>query len=198
MFRWEFATALAGVLLEINPFDQPNVQEAKDRTNEILADAQDPPGSDAPAPAAALGPLLDSLRAGDYFAITAYVPSTPENEERLERIRLPVRDAKRVATTAGFGPRFLHSTGQLHKGGPDTGVFLQVTADSAAPVPVPGRPYGFERVVAAQAAGDLAALRSRGRRALGVHLPDGAEGLDSLARDVRAAAGAKPDSKERR
>ena len=200
MFRWEFATALAGALLEINPFDQPNVQEAKDRTNQILSGAPAENGGDEPPRNDALGHLLETLRPGDYFAVTAYVPSTPENEERLARIRLPVRDAKRVATTVGFGPRFLHSTGQLHKGGPDNGVFLQVTAESAAPVPIPGRPYGFERVVAAQAAGDLAALRSRGRRALHVHLREGDAGLDSLANDVGAAAGASPElaRKERR
>ena len=197
MFRWEFATALAGALLGINPFDQPNVQEAKDRTNEILSG--EPAGQDAPVPSdgQALRPLLDSVRPGDYFAVNAYLPSTPENEERLTRIRLPVRDAKRVATTAGFGPRFLHSTGQLHKGGPDTGVFLQVTAPSATALPIPGRPYGFERVLAAQAAGDLAALRSRGRRTLEVRLPEGPEDLDSLARDVAAAAAAELAGRER-
>jgi glucose-6-phosphate isomerase len=193
MFRWEFATALAGALLGINPFDQPNVSEAKDRTNEILSGASREQRAARPADAAALAQLFETLRPGDYFAVTAYVPSTPQNEERLTRIRLPVRDAKRVATTAGFGPRFLHSTGQLHKGGPDTGVFLQVTAAPATPVPIPGRPYGFERVVAAQAAGDLAALRSRGRRVLEMHIEDVAEGLDSLARDVAAAAGAAPE-----
>jgi transaldolase/glucose-6-phosphate isomerase len=200
MFRWEFATALAGALLEINPFDQPNVQEAKDRTNEILSsDALRPPGPDEPSRAAALRGLLETLRPGNYFAVTAYVASTPDNEERLARIRLPVRDAKHVATTVGFGPRFLHSTGQLHKGGPDTGVFLQVTAEPEAPLPIPGRPYGFERVVAAQAAGDLAALRSRGRRAVHVHLPVGADpGLDSLAKDVAGAVRAASPELARR
>jgi transaldolase/glucose-6-phosphate isomerase len=183
MFRWEFATAVAGSLLGINPFDQPNVQEAKDRTNEILSGGE----ASAPAPggetrASSPAELVDSLRPGDYFAITAYVPSTPENEDRLAKIRLPVRDGMRVATTVGFGPRFLHSTGQLHKGGPDTGVFLQITTAPAASVPIPERPYGFERVVAAQAAGDLAALRSRGRRALSLHLAsDPAQELEALA-----------------
>jgi transaldolase/glucose-6-phosphate isomerase len=183
MFRWEFATAVAGALLGINPFDQPNVQEAKDRTNEILS------GRDASAPASggeteATSPaeLVDSLRTGDYFAITAYILSSPENEDRLARIRLPVRDGKLVATTVGFGPRFLHSTGQFHKGGPATGVFLQITTAPAASVPIPGHPYGFERVVAAQAAGDLAALRSRGRRALSLRLAsDPAQELEALA-----------------
>jgi transaldolase/glucose-6-phosphate isomerase len=188
MFRWEFATAMAGALLGINPFDQPNVQEAKDRTNEILSrqgtvdeHSENDPGS--------LTALVDSLRPGDYFAITAYIPSTPENEDRLTRIRLPVRDGKRVATTVGFGPRFLHSTGQFHKGGPDTGVFLQVTAAPATSVAIPGRPYGFEQVIAAQAAGDLAALRSRGRRTLALHLAaDTGKELDSLAAVVSRRA----------
>jgi hypothetical protein len=188
MFRWEFATALAGKLLDINPFDQPNVQEAKDRTNEILGkstvDSQQSTGVDARA----LRELLDSVRAGDYFAITAYLHETRETEAALQRIRLEVRDALKVATTVGFGPRFLHSTGQLHKGGPDTGVFLQVTANPAASVPIPGKPWGFGEVVAAQAAGDLSALRSRGRRALRIHLlEDVLRGLEELQAAVARA-----------
>jgi glucose-6-phosphate isomerase len=199
MFRWEFATAIAGFLIGINPFDQPNVQEAKDRTNEILVG----PGADAePRRAAdpeALSRLLDTIRPGDYFAITAYLPPTPDNEERLARIRLPVRDAKRVATTVGFGPRFLHSTGQLHKGGPATGVFLQLTAAAPGEPSIPGHPWGFERIIAAQAAGDLAALRSRGRRALRIHLDEPAKGLDSLAEEIaRSAAPGRSIAGERR
>ncbi len=147
-------------------------------------------GGSAGGPASP-GELVASLRPRDYFAITAYLPSTPENEERLARLRLPVRDGKRVATTVGFGPRFLHSTGQFHKGGPDTGVFLQLTAAPAASVPIPGRPYGFERVVAAQAAGDLAALLSRGRRATTVRLAgDPAQQLEALAAELSRSAGA--------
>ncbi|MBC8646875.1 MAG: hypothetical protein H7X85_06905, partial [Thermoanaerobaculia bacterium] len=170
MFRWEFATAIAGAALGINPFDQPNVQEAKDRTHEILSGTTPP--EPPPASEADLRNLLDAIRPGDYFAITAFIPSTRENEEALTRIREKVRDAKRVATTVGFGPRFLHSTGQFHKGGPETGVFLQITAETAGQVPIPGKPYGFGDVLAAQAAGDLAALRSRGRRAHTVSLPE--------------------------
>ncbi|HEY3170953.1 MAG TPA: transaldolase, partial [Thermoanaerobaculia bacterium] len=188
MFRWEFATAIAGALLGINPFDQPNVQEAKDRTNEILSGKGSEQAPERTDPEA-LSALIDSIRPGDYFAVTAYIPSTTENEERLARIRLPVRDGKRVATTVGFGPRFLHSTGQFHKGGPDTGVFLQITATPGTRVPIPGRPYGFERVVAAQAAGDLAALKSRKRRALSVRLgTDLASELESLAAAVARSA----------
>jgi hypothetical protein len=182
MFRWEFATAVAGKLLGINPFDQPNVQEAKDGTNAILeggelsdalpADQRDP---------AALEELLASIRPGDYFAIMAYVPSTAENEAALNRLRLRVRDAKHVATTVGFGPRFLHSTGQLHKGGPPSGVFLQLTSAPAEDVEIPGRPWGFGRVIEAQAAGDLGALKKRGRRAVRFSLDgDVASGLTQL------------------
>jgi len=188
MFRWEFATAVAGKLLGINPFDQPNVQEAKDRTNEILGkstvDSRQSTGVDA----GAVRGLLQSIKPGDYFAITAYLHETKETEAALQRIRLKVRDSRKVATTVGFGPRFLHSTGQLHKGGPDTGVFLQVTAEPAASVPIPGKPWGFGEVVAAQAAGDLAALQSRGRRALTVHLSqDVPAGLEALQAAVAGA-----------
>jgi len=183
MFRWEFATAVAGRLLGINPFDQTNVQEAKDRTNEILSRREAGGGrrEAEPLDEEALRSLLRSIRPGDYFAIMAYVPATSECEEKLNRIRSKIRDAKRVATTLGFGPRFLHSTGQLHKGGPQTGVFLQITASAPSDVAIPGKPYSFGDVIAAQAAGDLAALESRGRRALRVHLPrDAGSGLAKL------------------
>ncbi len=194
MFRWEFATAVAGALLGIDAFDQPNVQEAKDRTNEILSGkSPDAVAGPAPSPnAQALKTLLDGIGPGDYFAITAYVPSTPGNEERLGRMRLRVRDAKRIATTVGFGPRFQHSTGQFHKGGPPTGVFLQITAGASAAVPIPGRPYGFERVIEAQAAGDRVALASRGRRVLPVRI--GADVERGLA-DLDAAVAAALESK---
>ena len=192
MFRWEFATAVAGKLLGINPFDQPNVQEAKDRTNEILGGKV--PGEEPPAgvDAGLVRDLLSTLRPGDYFAITAYVPSTLRNEAALQAIRLAVRDRWRVATTLGFGPRFLHSTGQFHKGGPDTGVFLQVTAEPREQIAIPGKPYDFGRVVAAQAAGDLAALRSRGRRSLRVHLSGPLDrGFRDLAAAVERASGGR-------
>jgi len=190
MFRWEFATAVAGKLLGIDPFDQPNVQEAKDRTNEILSGkARADAGAKAPESLEdSVSSLVGSLRTGDYFAITAYVPSTKENEAALQKVRLAVRDGKRVATTVGFGPRFLHSTGQLHKGGPPTGVFLQLTCEAPEDVPIPGRTDSFGRVVAAQAAGDLAALESRGRRAKTVSLGrDVAAGLAGLERAVESA-----------
>ncbi|MEP7133281.1 MAG: glucose-6-phosphate isomerase [Acidobacteriota bacterium] len=189
MFRWEFATAVAGKILGINPFDQPNVQEAKDGTNGILEGGESG-GGNAPLPAdqrdpAALEELLASMKPGDYFSVMAYIPSTAENEAALNRLRLRVREAKHIATTAGFGPRFLHSTGQLHKGGPDTGVFLQLTEETADDVPIPGRPWGFARVIEAQAAGDLGALKKRGRRAIRFSLgSDVAEGLTRLGARV--------------
>jgi hypothetical protein len=192
IFRWEFATAVAGKVIGINPFDQPNVQEAKDRTNEILSGSPaaaggGPVGVDAKA----LADLLASIRPGDYFAITAYLNDTPETEAALQAMRLRVRNAKRVATTIGYGPRFLHSTGQFHKGGPATGVFLQVTCEPSAQAPIPGKPWTFAQVIAAQADGDLASLQSRGRRVLRASLPkDVGLGLRDLANAVDRALAA--------
>jgi len=197
MFRWEFATAVAGKILGIDPFDQPNVQEAKDRTTEILSNEKRAPApAETEDPREAAAALVRSLAPGDYFAITAYIPSTPENEAALQRIRLAVRDAKRVATTVGFGPRFLHSTGQLHKGGPATGVFLQFTCDPGEDVAIPGKPWTFGQVVSAQAAGDLAALQSRGRRARSVRL--GREGISELTKIAEALATLATLATERR
>jgi len=159
-FRWEMATAIAGWVLQINPFDQPNVQEAKDATKEILASGSvEDPGFDD------LGALLKEVRDGDYVAILAYLDRTSETEDAIERVRLAIRDTYRVATTTGFGPRFLHSTGQLHKGGPNKGVFIQVVdATRSVDVPIPGQPYTFGTLIDAQALGDLRSLRTRGRR----------------------------------
>ena len=123
----------------------------------------------------------------DYFAILAYLPPDPEVTERLQRIRGRIRDAIGVATTLGFGPRFLHSTGQLHKGGPDTGVFLQLTDEPAKDLPIPGWTESFGTLIAAQALGDLASLRRRGRRALRLHLRDRDSGLERLEAMVDAA-----------
>jgi glucose-6-phosphate isomerase len=164
-FRWEFATAVAGAILGINPFDQPNVQEAKDGTNRILAaGGVAEPGFDD------LNELLSQVRPGDYIAITAYIQRDAENEEALRRVRLRLRHRHRVATTVGFGPRFLHSTGQLHKGGANTGVFIQVVADDGVDVEIPGKPYSFGMLKAAQALGDLQSLRAHGRRVARVKL----------------------------
>jgi glucose-6-phosphate isomerase len=173
MFRWEFATAVIGAVLGINPFDQPDVQSAKDATARALrAPSAAPPDSgDAAA-------ILDAAGAPDYVAIQAYVPRDTEHADRLQAARVRIRDRLRVATTIGFGPRFLHSTGQLHKGGPNTVVAIQVVEPPATDLPIPGRDFTFGRLLAAQADGDLAALRARGRRAARVDL----DGLDALSR----------------
>ncbi len=166
-FRWEFATAVAGHVLAINPFDQPNVQEAKDATRRLL-DTDALPTQ----PYDDLGALLETVRPGDYLAIQAYLPRSAENASHLQAARVRLRDRLRVATTVGFGPRFLHSTGQLHKGGPATGVFIQVVDEPSVDVPIPGKPYTFRRLLDAQSTGDLQALRARGRRVARVRLSD--------------------------
>jgi transaldolase/glucose-6-phosphate isomerase len=159
-FRWEMATAVAGSILGINPFDQPNVQEAKDATNEILAAGSvEDPGLDD------LGALLKEVGPGDYVAILAYLDRTGETEGRLQEVRMTIRDRYTVATTIGFGPRFLHSTGQLHKGGANNGVFIQIVdRDHELDAPIPGQDYSFGTLIDAQALGDLRSLRNRGRR----------------------------------
>jgi hypothetical protein len=166
VFRWEWATCLAGAVLGINPFDQPNVAEAKAATARVLAEG---------LPELAVEPVagvLDQLRRGDYFAIHAYMDPWSEVVGRLQEVRVVVRDRFRVATTLGIGPRFLHSTGQFHKGGPPTGVFVQVVDDVDVDVPIPGQPFGFGTLIRAQAAGDLQTLRRRGLRAARVSLDD--------------------------
>jgi hypothetical protein len=156
---------VAGAILGINPFDQPNVQEAKDATSRILAVGSVPdPGFDD------LGALLSQVRPGDYIAITAYIERSAGNEEALRRVRVRLRDRYKVATTVGLGPRFLHSTGQLHKGGPNTGVFIQVVADDDVDLEIPGKPYTFGTLKAAQALADLQSLRAHGRRVARVKL----------------------------
>jgi glucose-6-phosphate isomerase/transaldolase/glucose-6-phosphate isomerase len=190
--RWEIATAVAGALLGINPFDEPNVQQAKDATNALLAEFKStgslpsaPPtltlanGVELTASAAAKAALgtrkitafLKLLTAGDYFAQLAYVSSSSDLIDEFERLRLAVRDRERVATTIGVGPRYLHSTGQLHKGGSNAGVFLLVTVSSDADIPIPGQPYSFATLERAQALGDFASLDAAGRRAVHVHFP---------------------------
>ena len=164
--RWEIATAIAGHVLGVHPFDQPNVQAAKDATARVLADP-------APLPATLpLAEVLASLRPGDYLALLAWLPRTPGHAATLQDLRLRVRDRYGVATTAGFGPRYLHSTGQLHKGGPSSGAFIQIVQDDPADLPVPGKPYTFAQLKAAQAQGDLEALVARGRRVARVTLDE--------------------------
>jgi transaldolase / glucose-6-phosphate isomerase len=166
-FVLEFATAVAGHVLGVNPFDQPDVQAAKDRTEEALRAAEEPG-----APGGRLDELLATARPGGYVAIQAFVPPSEGTWQRLQSARARIRDRTGVATTLGYGPRYLHSTGQLHKGGPDTGVFIQVLEEPEQDRPIPGRPYTFGDLIAAQAAGDVAALRERGRRAVRVSLDD--------------------------
>jgi transaldolase / glucose-6-phosphate isomerase len=174
-FRWEFATAVAGAILQIDPFDQPNVQESKDNTKRLL-EAFERDGA-LPEVAAAAGSNADRLarvlgevRTSDYVSLMAYVTPTTANEAALQELRVAIRDRYRVATTLGFGPRFLHSTGQLHKGGPNTGVFIQVTVDDTVDVAIPGQKYTFSTLKRAQAQGDLESLHAHGRRAVGLHI----------------------------
>ncbi|MEW6475497.1 MAG: bifunctional transaldolase/phosoglucose isomerase [Actinomycetota bacterium] len=159
-FRWEFATAVAGHVLGVNPFNEPNVAEAKEATRQILEDGPiDHPGRDD------LDTLLRRIQCGDYIALQAFLDPTEEVIGRLQRARLALRDRHRVATTLGFGPRYLHSTGQLHKGGPDRGVFLQIVDETREiDLPIPGRPFTFGDLLDAQALADLTSLRTRGRR----------------------------------
>jgi len=167
-FRWEFATAVAGAVLRINPFDQPNVAESKANTKAVLAKRS------APSPtvsAAELEQFLAGIKPGHYLAIMAYLPPTPANDRRLAAIRLRLRNQLRVATTLGYGPRFLHSTGQLHKGGPPEGHFLQIVDRVRDDLPIPGEPFTFGQLKAAQAEGDLLALRARGRPAIRIDDP---------------------------
>jgi transaldolase/glucose-6-phosphate isomerase len=215
-FRWEFATAVAGSLLGINPFNQPDVEASK-LASRALTDAYEKSGAlpaekpiledaglklfadernaaqlaaDAGSASAAayLKAHLGRLEAGDYFALLAYLEMSEVHASRLQAIRHSVRDARRVATCLGFGPRFLHSTGQAYKGGPNSGVFLQITCDDHADLAVPGHTYSFGVVKAAQARGDFDVLAERGRRALRVHLgADVDPGLDVLRRLVSEA-----------
>ncbi len=219
-FRWEVATAVAGAVLGINPFDQPDVEASKVATRRVTARFEergrwpdDTPIARAAYDGGEIVAFADErqamrlratagsdrleaivaahcgqLRPGDYLAVLAYIERCEGHLVPLQRLRHDVRDARRVATTVGFGPRFLHSTGQAHKGGPATGVFLQVTCADADDVPVPGRAYTFGVVKAAQAHGDGEVLSERARRVLRVHVtgPVG-PGLERLADIVRHA-----------
>ncbi len=208
-FRWEIATAVASSILAIHPFNQPDVEASKQTTHILMATYQErgalPGGSALLEDAklklfadarnagallsvatgrtleAALAVHLNRLRAGDYLAINAYLDMSPANDRILQKLRQTIRDKKRVATTLGYGPRFLHSTGQLHKGGPDTGVFLQLTADDNPDIAIPGQAYSFGVLKNAQAQGDAKVLTERGRRLVHIHLgPDVQAGLAHL------------------
>jgi hypothetical protein len=155
----EFAIATVGWVLGINPFDQPNVQEAKDNTARVLAEGT---GDQPDAGDDDLRALLDDAAAPNYVAIMGYVEPSDEFDAAVTELRQTIRDARKVATTFGYGPRFLHSTGQLHKGGPPTGRFLQLVHDSEPDVGIPGESYGFTRLKHSQAIGDLATLHGHG------------------------------------
>ena len=217
-FLWEIATAFAGWRLGINPFDQPNVQESKDATKELLeayardgklqeqtvvaqddgltvyADDKTRDALAADSAAAAIKAHLARVKPGDYIALLDYIEETPEHEEVIQAIRTHLRDATRCATTTGYGPRFLHSTGQLHKGGSDAGVFLQITAPDTRDVPIPGEGYSFNILKQAQALGDFRSLSTRGRRAirvdLGANVLAGLKRLQELIGEAVPVAGA--------
>ncbi len=212
-FRWEIATAVAGSILGINAFNQPDVEASKIETKKLTSEYEnsgklpdETPFFDGdgiklyadekntaalkgkPRLAEVLKAHLGRLHPGDYFAVLGYITMNETHDKALQAIRLAVRDKKKVATVLGFGPRFLHSTGQAYKGGPNSGVFLQITCDDAVDLPVPGQKYSFGTVKAAQARGDFAVLNERGRRALRVHLgKDVSAGLDTLAKAVKQA-----------
>jgi len=212
-FRWEIATAVAGSIIGINAFNQPDVEASKIETKKLTSQYEttgslppespfyeekgiklfaDEKNTSALKGGAKLADVLKAhlsrLGAGDYFAVLGYITMNPANEKALQTIRHAVRDKKKVATVLGFGPRFLHSTGQAYKGGPNSGVFLQITCDDAKDLPVPGQNYTFGVVKAAQARGDFAVLAERGRRALRVHLGKNLKsGLAALTKAVQKA-----------
>ncbi|MFT9258296.1 MAG: bifunctional transaldolase/phosoglucose isomerase [Acetobacter sp.] len=213
-FRWEMATAVAGAILGIDPFDQPDVEASKVETRKLTEAYEKTGVLPAETPFAQCGPLaffadaanthalkdaggtatavlkahFDRVHAGDYVGLLAYIERNRDTLEWIQHTRLHVRDAKTVATAAEFGPRFLHSTGQAYKGGPNTGVFLQITADDARDLPVPGSNYTFGVVKAAQARGDFDVLAERGRRALRVHIRGNLkDGLAALAKALHEA-----------
>ncbi|SRR6266851_3848924 len=218
--RWEIATAVMGAIIEVDPFDEPNVTESKDKTKALLAGVKDgklPPAEPAlrsgglalfaspehaqvlrkaagtlgaPAAASAAGWIAAQLALGDdrdYIALLAYLRPSDDLRKQFNQLQGQIRDATKLACTMGFGPRFLHSTGQLHKGGPNSGVFVQVTSEGGEDLPIPGQPFGFQTLFAAQARGDLEVLQARGRRALRVHVEDGKpdKALDTLRDAVR-------------
>jgi hypothetical protein len=172
-YRWEFATAIAGTILGIHPFNQPNVQQAKDATERVLQEYTASGKLPSVETTRSVAELLAKAGKGTYLAIMAYMHETPGTDKALMELRRKVVERYGISTTLGYGPRFLHSTGQLHKGGPATGLFLQITADHEQDVPIPGKPYTFGMVADAQALGDLEALQSLGKRIIRIHLRQG-------------------------
>ena len=205
-FEWEFATACAGWRLGINPFDQPNVQEAKDATKELLTSFErrgrleertelssderltiyGEEDGDKGSVADVVRAHLATIKPGDYIAFLNYIEETPEIDRQFEELRTMLRDTTKCAVTVGYGPRFLHSTGQLHKGGPDTGVFFQIIANDETDFAISGEPYTFSILKQAQALGDFRALAGRGRRVIGIDLGNNtAGGLEELNHRLR-------------
>lgn len=184
-FRWEFATAVAGAALGLNPFDEPNVSEAKDKTRSLLAaHAADGRFDDQPAApsAAAIRETIASIRPGDYVAFLSYLPGETDVESTAAEIRLAVRARTKAASTFGLGPRYLHSTGQYHKGGPNTCVAFVLTADDETATPIPAAGYSFSVLKRAQAIGDVQALEAHGRRVLRLHFSDAHSAAAELQR----------------
>ena len=194
-FRWEFATAVAGAVLGINPFDEPNVSEAKDKTKAILARGDFSGGTPvaaergtsvfsssftAPTPAAVVGEAIASLGPRDYVAFLSYLPNDPSVEAEVARIRETIRGAKRSASTYGVGPRYLHSTGQYHKGGPNTCVAFVITGDDETATPIPGAPFTFAQLKRAQAVGDYQTLEAHDRRTVRIHFDRGVDPVTAL------------------
>ena len=171
-YRWEYATAVAGSILDVHPFDQPDVQGAKDNTDRLLDLFLREGRLPEPAPSGSIRHLLEQARQGDYLAITPYTMIDPEVDRLIGELRTRVMRRSRIATTMGYGPRYLHSTGQLHKGGPGTGLHLQLTMTPHAPLPIPGQQYGFDTLATAQAIGDYQALSNLGRRVITIDLGD--------------------------
>ena len=175
-YRWEFATAVACHILGVNAFDQPNVEDAKKRAKSRIAEYQESgqleAGEFVPLESAreALASFLDRAREGDYVAIMAYLPRESETSAALQELQAAIRDRTGRAVTVGFGPRFLHSTGQLHKGGPNKGLFLQITADPEEELEIPAKDMSFGTLQRAQALGDYEALEASGRRVMRIHL----------------------------
>ena len=217
--RWEIATATAGAVIGVDPFDEPNVTEAKVATKAVLDRFLETGAFEAPRPVASgngltveapptiagdlggragrepaawLPALLTLAQPGDYVALLAYMHRTPERHERIERLRLALRNTSHLATTSGWGPRFLHSTGQFHKGGPNTGLFVQLVCEEGDDVAIPGEKYGFGALRHAQAAGDYEVLAKRGRRVIRVNLGSEVErGLDALIAVVESGVAAR-------
>jgi glucose-6-phosphate isomerase len=212
-YRWEMAVAVAGHFLGVNVFDQPNVQESKDNTKRLLEVYQQKGKLPEPPPLlqsdgialygdeeqlaragsegtfnSALKAYFTTIRPGDYVAMLAYMPTTGEHEELFQDARVAIRDTLKVATTFGYGPRYLHSTGQLHKGGPNTGVFVEVTCEPPRDLPIHGQDYTFGTLIRAQSLGDLESLYKHGRRAIRLHIRgDHAEGVEHIREAIREA-----------